>query len=63
MNQSFHFSTFIRGALQHQRHHHGICNIVATPSNSTQSQKLETELFASLDDDTDLQFGYGVEDY
>ena len=57
------FSTYFCRSLAYNFSHVGICHIPGATTAAEDKKRLDSELFASLDDDTELMFGDGVEDY
>jgi len=43
--------------------HVGVCYLPGTDNHLSELDHHSAELFASLDDDDDLMYGYGIEDY
>ena len=49
--------------LEYTHQHSGLCRIPTAKEKRDEKHRRNQELFASLDDDNEVMFGDGVEDY
>lgn len=63
MNIPSRVSVNLSQSLAYNFRHIGICHIPGTTTAAEEQKRLNSKLFASLDDDTELMFGDDLEDY